>query len=401
MRPGLQTVDSRPWLLVSGGFHRDGGMDKANAALATYLCAQGCRVHLVSHRVDPELAEHPAVTLHLVKKPLGSFFLGEMWLDRVGRAIARELTARADGTRVIVNGSSCDWSDVNWVHCVHSSWAPSDRGAPAWFRIKNNIDKSLARRAEAIAFKRARVLLTNSDRTRRDLINHLGVPPDRVHTVYLGADSDWNTITQERRAFARAWLDIAPHRPLVAFVGALGYDSNKGFDTLWKAWQKVCEQSSWDADLVVAGGGRALEGWRTAVGHAGLGNRVRMLGFTDRVPDVLAASDLLVSPVRYESYGLNVQEAICCGVPAIVSAAAGVAERYPADLNDLLLSDPEDSDELASRILRWRSDIDGHRRRVEPMAQMLRAHTWEGMAKQIVTLIERGEVSANALQGGA
>ncbi len=68
-----------------------------------------------------------------------------------------------------------------------------------------------------------------------------------------------------------------------------------------------------------------------------------MVGFTNRVSDILAAADVLVSPVRYESYGLNVQEAICCGVPAIVSRAAGVAERYPTELSDLLLPDPNDA----------------------------------------------------------
>ena len=80
-----------------------------------------------------------------------------------------------------------------------------------------------------------------------------------------------------------------------------------------------------------------------------------MLGHTDRVHDVLAASDLLVSPVRYEPYGLNVQEALCCGIPAMVSATAGVAERYTADLRDLLIPEPTDVDGLVARMLGWRS----------------------------------------------
>jgi glycosyltransferase involved in cell wall biosynthesis len=99
-----------------------------------------------------------------------------------------------------------------------------------------------------------------------------------------------------------------------------------------------------------------------------------------------------VSPVRYESYGLNVQEAICCGVPAIVSSNAGVAERYPVDLSDLLLPDPEDAEDLAARMIRWNSDIDGFKRRIGPMAGMLREHTLGAMANQISTLIDNGAV---------
>ena len=39
----------------------------------------------------------------------------------------------------------------------------------------------------------------------------------------------------------------------------------------------------------------------------------------------------MVHPARYEAYGLGVHEAICRGLPAIVSAGAGIAELYPAD----------------------------------------------------------------------
>ena len=60
-----------------------------------------------------------------------------------------------------------------------------------------------------------------------------------------------------------------------------------------------------------------------------------MLGYCRDVVDLMAAADLLVHPARYEAYGLAVHEALCCGVPVIVSSAAGIAERMPANLADL------------------------------------------------------------------
>ena len=198
-----------------------------------------------------------------------------------------------------------------------------------------------------------------------------------------------NNSRSESRIAARAWLEVPQDRPLVAFVGGLGYDSRKGFDTLWHAWTSLCRSTEWDADLVVAGGGRALRRWQTAAERSGLGRRVRFLGFTERIPDVLAASDLLVSPVRYESYGLNVQEALCFGIPAIVSADAGVAERFLPEAAELLLPDPEDHNDLAARMLNWRSDIDGWKRRIAPTTRMLRAYTWDDMAREIVSLADR------------
>lgn len=134
-----------------------------------------------------------------------------------------------------------------------------------------------------------------------------------MHTVYLDCGSELQPVTPDRRAAARAWLGIPPDRPLVAFVRAFGHDSRKGFDTLWPAWRSLCERSVWNADLVVAGGGRA--------------------------------------------YGLNVQEALASASPAIVSRGAGVTEHYPIELNDLLLN-PDDLHDLAMRLLRWRTSVD-------------------------------------------
>jgi glycosyltransferase involved in cell wall biosynthesis len=377
-----------PWVIISGGFHWLGGMDRANAALARFLCDRDGPVHLVGYRFDAEFERHPAVTLHRAAKPAGSFYLGQRELNRLGRSVAGEAAARNPDARVLVNGGNCAWPGINWMHCVHHAWNPCDRGAPLWFRIKNRLDKSRARRDERRCAAIANHLVANSEQTRRYIIERLGAAPERVTTVYFGADHDWRPSTPSRRAACRAGLDRPLDKPLIAFVGALGHDSNKGFDTLWRAWSRLCARPEWDADLIVAGGGRALPRWRAEIARAGLADRVVMLGFTDRVADVLAASDLLISPVRYESYGLNAHEALCRGVPAIVTQSAGIAERFAGAARELLLREAEDADELATLMLRWRADVEGFKRRIEPLARTLRARTWDDMAADIVALAE-------------
>ena len=248
--------------------------------------------------------------------------------------------------------------------------------------------KTLSRHREAKAFGSARLVLANSEKTRRDLIDYIGLEPERIKTVHLGSDPQWNPPAPRQPAAARAWLGIFGDRPLVAFVGALGYDDNKGFDTLWSAWVQFCARSDWDVDLVVAGGGQRVGDWRHQVARAGLAHRTRLLGFTDRVFDLLGAADLLVSPVRYEAYGLNVHEAICRGVPAIVSATAGIADRYSPSLADMLLPHPNDAQDLAARLMLWRSDIRGWQDRVAPLSVAFRGYTWTDMAATMVAAIE-------------
>lgn len=379
-----------PWLIVAAGFHFRGGMEKANAQLASYLLRSDAAVHLVAHDVDPMFLDHPRATVQLVRRPAGSFALGEFGLDRCGRNVAQSLIRTHPGARVIVNGGNCQWSDVNWVHYVHHAWTAVDSDAPVWFKAKHRVFSARWRRLETSAVRRARIVIANSNLTRGHLLTHVGVPPDRVRTVYLGTDSGSGVATTDERAAARRWLGLDDDRPAVAFVGALGLDRRKGFDTLWRAWTMLCSAPEWDADLVVAGSGADAELIRRQAEHAGLGRRVRILGHSERIGDVLAAVDLLVSPVRYEPYGLNVQEAICRGVPAVVSRGAGVAERYPADLSDMLLNDPENVDELAGILRRWHPRRDAWKARIRALGHEFRAYGWDEMSQAFIETVAGG-----------
>jgi glycosyltransferase involved in cell wall biosynthesis len=79
-----------------------------------------------------------------------------------------------------------------------------------------------------------------------------------------------------------------------------------------------------------------------------------------------------------------VHEALCCGLPALVSASAGVAERYPDSLHELLLDDVDSPRSLAAKILRWRERASQWRTDVAALARELRARSWDDMARDLV-----------------
>jgi glycosyltransferase involved in cell wall biosynthesis len=378
-----------PWVLVAGGFHQRGGMDKANLALAKYLAEQGTPVHIVCYSIDAELARHPLVTVHIVSRPANSYFLGRPLLDFTGRRIARRVLSRWPNARVLVNGDSCLWPGINWVHYVHHAWEQGPPEGPLWFRTKQRLSTWLVHKRERSAAKAGRIFITNSNRTSRDLIELLGVDTRLVHTIYLGAESEWGPVTREEKAACRKSLNIPEGHPVAVFIGSLGHDRRKGFDVLLEAWRRLCTDPQWDVDLLVAGAGSALGMCREQVSQWKLEHRIRMLGFSDRVRDLLAAADVLVSPVRYEAYGLNVQEAICRGIPAIVSSAAGVAERYGPEFAPLLLPDPEDIDDLVARLRQWRSNMPAWEARFEELGDTLRRYGWPEMARRMVSMVNQ------------
>jgi glycosyltransferase involved in cell wall biosynthesis len=371
------------YLLVNGNFIQGNGMDMPNLALADYLAERGADVHLVTHRAEASLSSRPNVTVHLVPKPANSYLLATPVLDGMGRRWAAKI-ARRQGN-VLVNGGNCRWEGVNWVHYVHAAFNPP-RAHGALRTLKNEYAHKIFLARESAALRQARLVITNSDRTRRDVIEHLNVSAELVHTIYYGIDQEqFQPASAAQRVAAREALGWTKDKPVVAFIGALG-DRRKGLDTLFAAWQRLCASAQWDADLVVVGTGAELPTWKARAMQAGLQDRFRFLGFREDVPRVLAACDALVAPTRYEAYGQGVHEALCCGLPALVSRDAGVAERYPAELQDLLIPDPQNADDLVERLQNWRRRAAEYRDALATLSRQLRAHTWNHMAAQIVQL---------------
>ncbi len=375
----------KPVLIVSGDFVKTGGMDRANHALATYLANQGREVHLVAYRASDDLLERPNVVLHRSPKPLGSYMLGQPVLEQIGRRWAKTISGR--GGDVVVNGGNCIWGDVNWLHHLNVLDKPEVAGS-LLRRIKRRVNYHYAAWTDRLALRKARLVVTTCERNKRDLIRWLSLPPERIAVVYMGTDPTlFYPARSEARAATRTAQGWPLDRPLVAFVGALGEDRRKGFDTLFSAWKQLCGESSWDANLIVVGRGGEQAAWEARTAEAGLSSRIQFLGFRRDFPELLRACDAHVLPSRYEGYSLATQEALCCGLPAFVTESAGIAERYPEALRHMLIPDPNDAGDLANRLRDWRAAMTRDAAAVAYLSEELRSWTWEHTAEQFATLM--------------
>jgi len=373
-------------LFVSGDFKHGGGMDRANYELAWYLAEEaGANVYLVAYHVAEPLASHPRVVWHRVPKPMGSYSLGASLLASRGKAVARWIEQQ--GGRTIVNGGNCCWPDINWVHAVHKSWERRLAHAPARVRMRQWLSRSSALRAEKRALGIARIVVTNSEQTQDRLTELFGIPAARIHTIYLGIDPQvFRPASPREKLAARARLRWPDEGLTAVFAGALGHDRNKGFDLLFEAWRHLCADPTWDVDLLAAGGGAEVPYWQAKSEKERLSSRIRMIGFARNVPDLFRAADVMVQPSFYEAYGLSAHEALCCGIPALVTRSSGIAERYPAALSDLLLDHPPSVANLVDRLRHWRAAHKDCRARVNSFSNHLRQHTWRDMAREFVEL---------------
>ena len=183
----------------------------------------------------------------------------------------------------MVNGGNCFWGDVNWAHYVHAAYRP---GRPRRLLDKLKLD---LRRAKFLAderhcFPNARMIISNSIRTKRDLVAHCGIDEGKIKVVYYGTDPEnlYPARLQEKPSLRRALGWKADSRAKAIFVGALS-DDRKGFDLLIEAWQELCTDSAWNVDLVVVGGGLGIPKWKARVAsNLALRDRVTFMGFRRR-----------------------------------------------------------------------------------------------------------------------
>jgi glycosyltransferase involved in cell wall biosynthesis len=360
------------WLIVTGGAHRRGGQDRANLELIRYLAQQdGNDVHVVAHEVANEVSSLGGVRVHLVPRLLGSTVLGERLLERSARRIHRTL---GESVIVVANGGNYPLAEANWVHSLHAAWPVRDEGAPVIRRALNRAKKRDARIRERRALGAARVLIANSAKTAQDLSSALGLDPQKIVTIPFGSDP-----LDPSELSSGETLQLG-------FVGALGWDRNKGLDIALEAL-RLLVTSGEECSLTVAGPGTVTP-WRRMAERLGLASRVTFLGPIEDVPGLLRKVDLLVSPVRYEAYGLAIQEALVAGVPALVSKTAGIASLIEASLPELVVTDNEDPKGWALAIRRAATDLRKLRARVKSVGEGIARRSWKEMAAEIVGEIE-------------
>jgi glycosyltransferase involved in cell wall biosynthesis len=377
-----------PWILISGDFVSTGGMDAANLGLAQYL-ARERKLTVVCHRADPRLSDAGA-TIVQVKRPLGKHLLGMPVLDRAGRRTVQN----TPGAIAVANGSNCILDhQVNWLHYIHSAFEPVAGGGLVR-QYSNRLKHRYFCKGERRGVRRARWVIANSELTKRHAVELLGVAPERCKVVYYGTDIErFGLSDADERHAARDELGWAD-RPMIIYVGSLG-DRRKGFDILYDAWRIACDHASFDAKLAVVGHGAELATWQHRAADDRISHRIEFMGFRNDVPKILAAADALVHPARYEAYGLGVHEALCRGVPALVTANSGVAERYPVELTALLLPENTDAPSLAERLLHWRQNMISLRSRTAEFSQSLRQRSWDDMAREILDAAEHQHDNGN------
>jgi hypothetical protein len=147
---------------------------------------------------------------------------------------------------------------------------------------------------------------------------------------------------------------------------------------------------------LVAGDGPDLADLRGFVDRNNLATRVRLLGAlsSDRIRELLAASDVFFLPSQWEGIALSVYEAMACGVPVGGAAVGGQAELVRPECGVLIDRGDGDAGEVDRYTAALTELLTNPARRNE-MGAAARARVQDGfqldvMTEQMVRLFDQG-----------
>ena len=170
-------------------------------------------------------------------------------------------------------------------------------------------------------------IIADSDSTRNDIVNFLGIDPARVEVVYLAADDIFRKLTEKEKS-----MDVLKKYQIdnkyILSVGTI--EPRKNFAALIRFFNNIKKSKTGSGyKLVIVG----RTGWKSEATYQERENSPYSddILFTGRITDkdlvqLYNWAELFVYPSLFEGFGLPPLEAMSCGLPVIAYSTSSLKE---------------------------------------------------------------------------
>jgi UDP-glucose:(heptosyl)LPS alpha-1,3-glucosyltransferase len=211
---------------------------------------------------------------------------------------------------------------------IHASWVKRYSAECSWLKkIWLKFDpyhKVVILTEKAMASDQQLTFVANSTLVQKEIKDWYKVPDHRVVLIENGIDTQqFQHVSKSQKKQNKANLDLSPDLPVIVFVGS-GF-ARKG------AWELVDAVNNLnDYQLLVIGHDKNLGGLQKHVNQLQANQRIKVLGPQHDVKKYLASADIFCLPSSYDSFPNAALEALCCGLPIIITDAVGLADAVRA-----------------------------------------------------------------------
>jgi glycosyltransferase involved in cell wall biosynthesis len=292
-------------------------------------------------------------------------------------------------------------ADIQLFHSVDAAVLPREPGCPIISTSHDVIPLVLPERRGPLdgwhrarkrarlgrSYRRAALIVADSETTRRDIVRELAIPESRISVVHLGVDSSHFTPREEAGEGARLRRELGlPER---WFLCVSSDHRRKNHRRLFEAWHLVSDRVP--EGLVFVGKAmyeQTLQELRGEAERRGMLSRFRWLdGIGDaRLPALYRQATATIAPSLYEGFGMTLLEAMACGSP-VAAAANGAYEEVAGDA--ALFFAPREPAAIEQALLRLSGEPALRSQLGERGLQRARAWSWERTARNTLALYRR------------
>ncbi len=228
------------------------------------------------------------------------------------------------------------------------------------------------------ALRRAAHIVTDSENTRRDLLELCQCEPDRVTVVPLG-------IAPIFRPFSHAEKFVLPRDGVkrVLITGSQFYKNRTG---AVRIFARLLKLASFPLELISVG--NQTPEWVNVVKQNNLEAHVRCIQVKkhDEMAALYNSVDCLLFPSLYEGFGLPLLEAMACGLPVVTSNAGSIPETVGGAA---MTFQPDDEEGFTQALFRVLTDDSWRGTLVERGLRHVKQFTWERTARETLEIYRR------------
>ena len=231
-----------------------------------------------------------------------------------------------------------------------------------------------------VCIERADKIIAISESTKRDILEYINIPEEKITVTYLAASTLFQEATEDEKCELRRKYHLS--KPFILYVGCR--DRYKNFAMLLRAYSRWSERHEFDL-ICIGGANKFPSDENKVIRRTNLANSVRLFtGINDNELRRFYSSALaFVCPSLYEGFGIPPLEAMACGAPVIVSNVSSLPEVVG---NAGLYFDPTSEDDLLACLNEITNDVELREQLVKKGMDRARLFNWEKTATETYSI---------------
>ncbi|MBI4058743.1 glycosyltransferase family 4 protein [Candidatus Microgenomates bacterium] len=220
--------------------------------------------------------------------------------------------------------------------------------------------------------KEADMIIAVSEATKKDIIEHLGIPEQKIAVVYEASDSSVKKMGEVAIGELKKKYQLPKE-----YLLTVGVNPRKNIDRIIQAVAKIKD----GPPLVVVG-----RRWAKAVRSTSTGQgkviHLGHIGDDREFSTILSGASALVYASLYEGFGLPILDAFTCEVPVVTSNLSSMAEIAK---NAAVLVNPYEIDDIEKGI---EEALDKRKDLIKKGLMRVKQFSWEKAARETLNVYE-------------